>query len=216
MNSYKQQFSDLSSEYLLQRRAMGSELADEAHTAIEEVFAERGEKLPPRPTIPISPPEEERSRYTLPVVVGFMLALIAAGVLKAVLHTSIGFIAVGIGLVVWEIISRSRTKPAEPSSEELRAQAEEEGLTEVMTCAAEGNTHRIKELLAYGHKVNAKSPSGTTALMYAARNNHVDCIQFLLANGADPSIVSKKGATALSLAQKFGSPEAIAALKKAP
>ena len=192
---------------------MGEELADEAHVAIEEIFAERGESLPARPIAPISPPAEKRSRYTLPGVVGIMLALIAAGIARAVLHTSIGFIAFGIGLVVWEIIGRSRPKPSEPSAEQIRTQAEEEGLTEIMTCAAEGNTSRIKELLVYGHKVNAKSPAGTTALMYAARNNHVECIRLLLASGADSSAISKKGFTALSLAEKFGSPEAIAALK---
>jgi uncharacterized protein len=214
MNAYKQQFTNLTSDYLLQKRAMGSELADEAHAAIEEIFAERGERLPPRPSAPIESSEEVPSRYTLTFVVGIVLALIAAAVLRAALHTSIGFVVLGIGLVAWEALSRLRPKATTSSPEDVRAQAQEQGLTEVMTCAAEGNTHRIKELLAYGQDINAKSPAGTTALMYAARNNHVDCIQFLLASGADPSAVSKKGFNALSLAEKFGSAEAVSALKR--
>ncbi|MDM0028118.1 hypothetical protein [Variovorax saccharolyticus] len=46
---FKEQYSPCSSEYLLKRRALGSELASEAHDAIEEIFRERGEHLPPRP-----------------------------------------------------------------------------------------------------------------------------------------------------------------------
>lgn len=214
MNAYKQQFRNLSSEYLLQRRAMGSELADDAHAAIEEIFAERCERLPPRPSAPIDLPEEKPSRYTLTFVVSIVLALITAATIRAALHTLIGFLVFGVGLVAWEILSRLRLKSAASLPEKVRAQAREKGLTEVMTCAAEGNTPRIKELLAYGYDINAKSPSGTTALMYAARNNRVDCIRFLLASGADPSAVSKKGFTALSLAEKFGDTETTAALKE--
>ncbi|MDM0022651.1 CPBP family intramembrane glutamic endopeptidase [Variovorax saccharolyticus] len=46
---FKEQYSPYSSEYLLKRRALGSELASEAHDAIEQIFRERGENFPPRP-----------------------------------------------------------------------------------------------------------------------------------------------------------------------
>ena len=53
MNNYKETFINYASEALLEKRALGAELSDDAHTAIEEIFAERGEKLPPRPSKPI-------------------------------------------------------------------------------------------------------------------------------------------------------------------
>lgn len=53
MSDFKKQFSDLTSEYLLQLRARGDDLSDEAHQAIEEIFSERGEHLPAKPKSPI-------------------------------------------------------------------------------------------------------------------------------------------------------------------
>ena len=53
MNGFNKQFSDWTSEHLLQLRARGDELSDDAHQAIEEIFAERGEHLPVKPKTPI-------------------------------------------------------------------------------------------------------------------------------------------------------------------
>ncbi len=131
-------------------------------------------------------------RYTLTFVVSILLVLIAAAVIKVALHTSMGFVVFGVGLLGWEILSRVRPKSTASSPDELRDQARQEGLTEVMTRAAEGNTPRIKELLTNGDDINATSPSGTTALMYAARSDRVDCVRYLLASGADPSAVQRK------------------------
>lgn len=48
MSALKDYYSQYRSEYLLERRALGAELSDEAHRAIEQVFEERGEHLPLR------------------------------------------------------------------------------------------------------------------------------------------------------------------------
>lgn len=48
MDALKDYYSQYSSEYLLERRALGPELSDEAHGAIERIFEERGEHLPLR------------------------------------------------------------------------------------------------------------------------------------------------------------------------
>lgn len=52
MNSYHHAFSQRRSDYLLERRALGDGLSDEAYEAIEALFAERGEALPARPLAP--------------------------------------------------------------------------------------------------------------------------------------------------------------------
>lgn len=53
LSHFKEQFSNYSAEYLLEKRALGDELADEAHAAIEEIFRERGDLLPDRPNRPV-------------------------------------------------------------------------------------------------------------------------------------------------------------------
>ena len=53
MDDFKKQFSGLTSEYLLQLRTRGDKFPDEAHRAIEEIFAERGEHLPAKPKTPV-------------------------------------------------------------------------------------------------------------------------------------------------------------------
>lgn len=216
MNPYKQQFAEISSEYLLQRRALGDQLSEDAHVAIEEIFAERGEQLPPRPSAPIYIPDQPlpdtKSRRSIRWVFIFVLGLLAIGVAKWAAHTWVGFL-LWIGIILYEL-SQPRSSPGRAlSPEENLALARRDELTELMMCAADGNISRIKELIAYGHDVNARSHSGSTALMYAARNNRVECIHYLLASGADPAAVSDKGSTALSFATKFGHTEAETALR---
>jgi len=48
MSVLKDHYSQYTSEYLLKRRTLGVDLSDEAHSAIERIFEERGESLPPR------------------------------------------------------------------------------------------------------------------------------------------------------------------------
>ena len=77
-----------------------------------------------------------------------------------------------------------------------------DSLSALMIAAGDGDLMRLKELLASGNDVNARSGIGTTALMYAAKNGHATVVETLLAAGANVSVVSEKGSTALHLAEK--------------
>lgn len=210
MTDFKQQFANLTSEYLLQLRARGDELSDEAHHAIEEIFAERGERLPEKPTKPIfiasiEAPVSGTGKFFKSSVL-IMLALIGMVIAKALAHTWIG-VVIAAGAVTYFVATwfRQQTRdPAEREREDNEKKVLEEGLTDIMVCAADGNLERIRELVEYGGDVNARSISGTTALMYAARNNHLAIIEFLLAAGADPNVKSDKRSTATDIARKFG------------
>ncbi len=98
------------------------------------------------------------------------------------------------------------------SEEELREEdnkkrISEDGVTDLMLMAAEGNLGRVQELVNYGASVNERSYTGSTALMYAARNGRKDVIEYLLTVGANKSITTDKGSTAQSIAEKNGHPE---------
>lgn len=219
MNNFKEQFSHLTSEYLLQLRARGDGLSDEAHQAIEEIFTERGERLPARPKTSIFIANSHTSASGAGIFRSaglIIIALIGMGVANALAHTWIG-ILITIGVVIYFITNwfrRQNLTPAERAREDDKKKAEKEGLTEIMVCAANGNLERIRELLEYGGDVNTKSLSGTTALMYAARNNHPVIVDFLLAAGADPKLKSDKNSTAMDIAKKLGHLEIVERLEQ--
>jgi hypothetical protein len=210
MNTYKKTFAEYASDYLLQKRALGNDLSDEAHEAIEEIFAERGERLPPRPTKPIFIPDSKRppSRIGrgLKTAALIGLVLLAHGIGKVVAHTWIGTVVTIIVViyVIFEWFRRISLTAAERYDEDSTKKAEEDDLNELMISAAEGNLVRAKELVAFGIDVNAQSISGSTALMYAARNGHLSLVEFLISSGAEINKSSNKGSTALVIARKFG------------
>jgi hypothetical protein len=206
VNRYKSEFQKYESQVLLQKRALGDELNDEAHIAIEEIFAERGEPLPPRPLSPVIVESRNKGDATLKVVGGFLFFFLAATAAKVVTNSWLLFPVVVLyaAYFIFKLLRKSTLSPEQREEEDIEQKAKDEALTELMITAAKGNTERVKELLAYGADVNAKSSSGTTALMYAARNNQTDVVQHLLSAGANINDRSKKGASALSLAEKFG------------
>ena len=220
MSTYKKMFSNYESEYLLQRRALGEELSDDAHKAIEEIFAERGEHLPPRPSKPIlvssTQKTSSKSGANARRIAGFCIAALALGTGKVLAHTWIGVVIslLIVGYMVIEWARKQSLTPEEQQEETRTKKAEEDNLSELMLAAAEGNLDRVKDLFAYGADVNAESTSGTTALMYAVRNNHVAVAQFLVSAKADLHRKSEKGTTALSLAKKYGSPELVSFLEQ--
>ncbi len=89
---------------------------------------------------------------------------------------------------------------------------EEEGLTELMVAAANGDANRVQQLIEAGADVNARSNSGATALIYSARNNHLTTAKALFSAGADVNATSTKGSTALSIAIRWNHSELIAYL----
>ena len=219
MNCFRTEFERYTSTYLLKRRALGDELSDEAHRAIEEIFAERGEHLPPRPSAPILESDITRapSKTTLALKTGAVLVfcLVAIGFAKAMAHTSAGFALAAIAVVyllfdrAWRA-SLTSEQQAEEKSTEI---AQRDKLNPLMLASADGDFVRVQELVSFGQDVNVLSLAGTTALMYAARNGHLHVIQFLLQHGADATIKSDSGVTALTLATKFGHNDVAQALR---
>ncbi len=220
MSTYKEMFANYTSEALLQKRALGDELADEAHRAIEEIFADRGEQLPPRPTMPIfiAEPGKPISKVSGAAWSVFWIAVVltTVGASKALAHTWIGIVAAlcVLAYLVVNWVRKQSQSPEERMEEAVASQAAREGLTELMVLASNGDLVRIKELVAFGTSVNTQSPAGTTALMYAARNNHLEVARFLLSAGAGAHVTSKNGSSAVSIAKKFGHGELAAILER--
>lgn len=73
----------------------------------------------------------------------------------------------------------------------------EEGWTELMEAAFQGNTAAVRDLLSKQADVNAKTVGGATALMVAASGGHREIVQALLAKGAEVNAKSVAGETAL-------------------
>ena len=220
MNELREQFSELTTEYLLQMLARGDDLTGAAHHAIEEILKERGEPLPKRPSKPIYTDQSDPlslglGKFFKAVGQGLLIvfALLAS---EALSGTWIGYfiafvIAIGF-ILVWQW--RSNRTPEQIQFEKNEKIMKEEGLTEFMVCAGNGDMERIRELVEYGADLNARSSSGNTALMYAARNDQLPIVTFLLNSGADPTLRSKNGMTAADIARKFGNAETAAYLKQ--
>jgi len=212
MNSYKALFADYSSEVLLEKRALGDELADEAHAAIEEIFNERGERLPPKPSKPIifdTPETKGDRRLKLLGIFAFVFAMMTLA--GAITHSWIVYpVAIFLfGYVVFKSAWKDSLSPE--AMEDVKAK--EDGLTEIMVSAARGDILRVKELVAFGIDVNSQSKVGTSALMYAAKNNHLPVVEFLLSAGAIVGAKSDKGSSALSLAEQSGHVELVTFLR---
>ena len=66
--------------------------------------------------------------------------------------------------------------------------------------AETGNIEAVKQHLAAGTDVNAKTGDGATPLHAAAFSDHKEVAELLIANGADVNVKSKFGETPLDLA----------------
>lgn len=210
MNRFVEQFRELSTEYLLERRALGEDgLVADAHRAIELVLGERGVDVPPMPARPIFVSSDDAVPLRSHIARNAVLvagALVAVGVAKALAVTWVGLLfsaAIAIALLV-DWLRRQSLPESERDEEDFVRQAERDGVSELMQSAATGDLTRVGELVAYGANVNARSRIGSTALMYAAKNNHVQVVQLLLGARADPTARTHKGSTAADLALKAG------------
>lgn len=209
MNNHKDTFVNYSSEALLEKRALGNELSDDAHKAIEEIFAERDEKLPAKPSKPILLDSLETKGDKTLRHFGVIAFFFGAAVLAKVIINSWLVFLIAIICAVFYAFKWIRGSSRTPEN-----QAEEEGLTEMMICAANGDLDRLKELVSFGVDVNAQSNLGTSALMYAVKNNHIAVVDFLLGVGANARLISAKGSTALSIAEKFQHDDLVIFLKR--
>ncbi len=82
------------------------------------------------------------------------------------------------------------------------------------TAVSERDLGGIKDALAKGADVNARSGNGGTALQYASTNGHKDTVELLISNGADVNAVDDFGETALMWASQAGHKEIVELLKQ--
>lgn len=205
MNNFKETFANYTSEHLLEKRALGDDLADEAHKAIEEIFAERGEYLPPKPIQAIDVERQKQTNRSWFEMGGWIfLLLFINGIAKEMAHTWIGvlFTVVFIAVAVIKWLHKQTLTKEELEVVKERQKIADDGLYEIMVAAAKGDLQRVKELLDFGADANVVSVNGATALMYAARNNHLEIAQKLINAGAKVNVVNDKKSTALSIATK--------------
>ena len=76
------------------------------------------------------------------------------------------------------------------------------GKTDLIYAAANGDTARVRELIAAGTQVNARGPHGATALEYAVRRlkSQEEIVAALIVAGADVNLANEAGETALMFA----------------
>lgn len=215
MSKYKEQFSQYTDEHLLSMRAMGEELAEDAHLAIEEIFAERGAALPPRPASPIlqEDPTITKTRAFFRPTVFLIIFFLAVAATKVLAHTWIG-IAIAIGVAVYWLYEKSLTPTDGQKTRDARKKADSESFNELMLKSAEGDLTRVVDLINYGADLNQQSASGYSALMLALRNNNLEIVKVLLDAGARVSLQTVKGMTTLDVAKKFCSDETVQLISK--
>lgn len=96
MNPFKEQYAGFDSEYLLSLRAQGDMIVDEAHRAIEEIFAERGESLPAKPAVSVVDNIQYEAKpmgKTARLFVGILAFLVLSIVGHMISHSMLGLIA---------------------------------------------------------------------------------------------------------------------------
>jgi len=193
-------------ERLLHMLAEGGELPDPWYDAIQTIYAERGLKLPPRPSRPIVIEQAQERRRGDAVLAG--VGLFAAAVAVKMLEQTWVGLALGVGAGVYYVVRLFRytsLSDSERAAQAATKEAEKQGLNDLMRSAADGDMQRVRELLAFrAVDINARSQAGGTALIYAARNGHTEIVEILLAGGADPKLVTHKNRSAASVARKAG------------
>ena len=90
---------------------------------------------------------------------------------------------------------------------------DDHGRTTLMYAAAAGDTDTMRDLIAEGAPINARTHTDATALMFAAHEGHADAVALLLEMGADTTIANNNNDTALILAQEQGHDAIVAMLR---
>lgn len=203
----KNQYGEYTTEYLLQLRARGDGLIDEAHAAIEEIIESRGELIPPRPKSPISQKQKTRNKHqdTFKLIFG-VLAFFCAAVIAEMLKVNIplaffiSFIFIAYLLYGWN--KKRKSSPEDLARAEALAKIGTGGFTELMFFASEGNLDKVQDLVNYTDGINTQDHQGGTALMYASKNGHEKIVEFLLNAKANRELKTKNGSTASDFAKR--------------
>jgi len=142
-------------------------------------------------------------RFMAILVIGKESALSPVGNMGIVFDLALPIIvATGVCLILRSIAIVKERRSSESKAE----------LSSLMISAADGDLGRVKELVASGADINARSRSGTTALMLAVRNEHLATVRFLVSAGANVNAASTKGTAAISIAQSIGNAELLECL----
>jgi hypothetical protein len=206
---FKTEYESYTSEYLLQLRARADGLVDEAHTAIEEVLASRGESFPPRPKLAVAAEGHTRPKgqQAQNLIIGILFMFLSAFLLQVLKENRLVGMLLSLTIAVFFLVRWYKDinlAPEERTRKQALKRIGEDGFTELMFCAGEGDLDRVRDLVNYGGMVNAQDDKGGTALMYASKNGHLDVVKFLLMSGAKVELRTEKGLSALDVARKSG------------
>lgn len=209
---FKAEYDSYTSEHLLQLRARGDGLVDEAHAAIEEVLTSRDESVPPRPKLAVDTQGQTQSKgqWIQSLIAGIFFMCVAAFLMQVLKGSGLvggllSLIIAAFFLVRW--IKNRNLAPELRAKKQAFARIGEEGFTELMFYAAEGDIDRVRDLINYSGKVNAQDKKGGNALIYASKNGHIEVVKFLLMSGAKVDLRTKNGLSALDIAKKSEHPE---------
>lgn len=215
-NDLKAQYDEYTTEHLLQLRARGDGLVDEAHEVIEEIMQGRGESVPPRPKSPVFQQKSSNQNLDILRLLGGALALFCANVIARLLKVNlllafiVSFIVIAYLLYGWN--KKRKSSPEEAARKAALAKIGTDGFTELMFYASEGNLDRVQDLVNYTSEINAQDNQGGTALMYASKNGHESVVEFLLKSKANPMLRTKAGSTASDFAKREGHEQVISLL----
>lgn len=87
-----------------------------------------------------------------------------------------------------------------------------QGLTPLLSAAAQGNLDIVKMLVEYGANMKAVDPENKTSLMWAVDNQHLEVLQYLIDNGGDIEARKEDDWTPLMCAAYDGSLEIVQCL----
>lgn len=204
---FKAEYDSYTSEHLLQLRARGDGLVDDAHAAIEEVLTSRGESVPLRPKLAVDTRAQTQpnGQWIQRLIVGIFFMGIAAFLVQVLKGSGLvgGLLSLIIAvffLVRW--IKNRNLAPELRAKKQAFARIGEDGFTELMFYAAEGDIDRVRDLVNYSGKVNAQDDKGGTALIYASKNGHFEMVKFLLMSDAKVELRTKNGLSALDIAKR--------------
>jgi len=105
--------------------------------------------------------------------------------------------------------SATQAEPVEPVAEDAQPEPSTAKAPDISIheAAYTGNIEAVKQHLAAGTNVNAKSRNGETPLLLAANRDHKEIVELLIAKGADVNVKDKVGWTPLHSAVGQGHKE---------